>query len=83
MPTLLVKYGLRFFFFSDENKFKPPHIHVEKGGRTAIFWLEPVSMQKNRRMKPKELAEASKIIVEYRKEFLRKYNEFHGKNGRS
>ena len=82
MPTLLIRNGFRFFFFSDEYKFKPPHIHVEKGGSHAIFWLESVSIQKNRGLRPKELAKAADIILEYREEFIRKYNEYHRKNHR-
>lgn len=32
--------GFRSFFFSKENG-EPPHIHVEKGGGTAKWWLTP------------------------------------------
>jgi hypothetical protein len=32
--------GFRFFFFSKENN-EPPHIHVEKGGGSAKWWLTP------------------------------------------
>jgi hypothetical protein len=39
VPTVLRWNGYRFFFFSNEGA-EPPHIHVDKGGATAKFWLE-------------------------------------------
>ena len=32
--------GYQFFFFSKEND-EPPHIHVENGNGSAIWWLTP------------------------------------------
>ena len=78
MPTLLKKNGFRFFFFISEPKFKVPHIHVEKGvgGGIAIFWLEPVVyLQKSRGLNLKDIANARSIVLEYQKEFRRKYYE--------
>ena len=74
MPTLLVEGGFRFFFYSAEPKYKNPHIHVEKGGDGAIFWLEPsVFLQKNMGMKVQDITKAKKIVIKYQKEFLEKY----------
>ena len=74
MPTLLVEDGFRFFFYSAEPKYKHPHIHVEKGGGGAVFWLEPsVFLQKNLGMKAQDVAKARKIVLKYRKEFLERY----------
>jgi len=41
MPSVLVKDGYRFFFWSNEND-EPAHIHVTKGGNEAKFWLSPI-----------------------------------------
>jgi hypothetical protein len=78
MPNLLIKSGFRFYFFLSEPEFKSPHIHVEKGqgDGSAIFWLETtVSLQKARGLSGKDLSRVRKIVIEYRKEFLEKYNE--------
>jgi hypothetical protein len=40
MPTVFYFKGYRFYFFSNEND-EPIHIHVEKAGATAKFWLLP------------------------------------------
>ena len=40
MPTVLREEGYRFYFYSHEPN-EPPHVHVDKGGSTAKFWLEP------------------------------------------
>jgi len=42
MPTLWVEDGFRFFFYSNEGSPREPvHVHVEKGGAEAKFWLLP------------------------------------------
>lgn len=42
MPTVLRHDGFRFFFYSDEgNPLEPPHVHVQRGGAEAKFWLRP------------------------------------------
>jgi hypothetical protein len=46
MPTVLRWNGYRFYFFSNEGS-EPPHIHVDKGGNSVKYWLEPVSMARN------------------------------------
>jgi hypothetical protein len=41
MPTALNYKGYKFFFFSNEND-EPIHVHVEKAGGSAKFWVNPV-----------------------------------------
>ena len=42
MPTLWVEDGFRFFFYSNEGSPREPvHVHVEKGGAEAKFWIRP------------------------------------------
>jgi hypothetical protein len=43
MPTVFCERGFRFFFYSNEcSPREPIHIHVEKAGVEAKFWLNPV-----------------------------------------
>jgi len=42
MPTVFIKDGFRFFFYSAD-WHEPMHIHVEYGEAKAKFWLEPVN----------------------------------------
>jgi hypothetical protein len=42
MPTVLLEDGFRFFFYSNEGSPREPvHVHVEKNGVEAKFWLRP------------------------------------------
>ena len=42
MPVLSGVRGYRFFFYSNEgNPAEPVHVHVEKNGLEAKFWLMP------------------------------------------
>jgi hypothetical protein len=40
MPTVLIKLGFSFKFYSNENH-EPAHVHVVKGRAEAKWWLEP------------------------------------------
>ena len=39
MPTVLIVFGWRFFFYANERN-EPPHIHCRKGGSEAKYWLD-------------------------------------------
>lgn len=42
MPVVLRYKGFRFFFYSNEGQPREPlHIHVEKDGNEAKFWVRP------------------------------------------
>jgi hypothetical protein len=74
MPTVLRWHGFRFYFFSNERN-EPPHIHVDKGGRSAKFWLGPVSLARNHGYPDRELNRLHAKIEEYEDTFLRAWNE--------
>jgi hypothetical protein len=46
MPTVLRLYGYRFYFYSHE-PHEPPHVHVDRGGASAKFWLQTVAVARN------------------------------------
>jgi hypothetical protein len=46
MPTVLRLGGYRFYFYSHEPN-EPPHMHVDRGGSSAKFWLENVTLARN------------------------------------
>lgn len=39
MPTLMISFGMRFFFYMDEHQ--PIHVHVDGNGKKAKIVLEP------------------------------------------
>ncbi len=62
MPTILRLKGYRFFFYTNDHH--PPHVHVEKGGSTAKFRLEPVELIKSKKFNVKEIHELRDIVIE-------------------
>lgn len=61
MPTVLLLFGMRFYYWSREHE--PIHIHVRKGDAEARFALLPqVEFVENKGFKPHELALAEEII---------------------
>jgi len=74
VPTVLRIRGFRFHFYSDEGN-EPPHIHVRCGDGECKFWLDPISLARNRGIPPKLLREIESLVYE-RQVFLReKYHE--------
>jgi len=61
MPVAHREKGYRFYFVMfDLNE--PAHIHVDKQGKTAKFWLSPLKIAKNHGYRTHELNEIESII---------------------
>ena len=54
MPTVLQDGPYSFVFFSSDQG-EPMHIHVKRDRRIAKFWLNPISLAKNRGFKQHEI----------------------------
>ena len=74
MPTVLRTGPYRLYFFSHEPN-EPPHVHVDRGGDTAKFWLEPIALARNLGYSAKELGRIERMITEHQNELL---EEWHG-----
>jgi hypothetical protein len=61
MPTVLRRDGYRFYFYSHEPN-EPPHVHVDKGGSSAKFWLQPVGLARNLGFRPKEIGTILQLV---------------------
>ncbi|MCU7512351.1 MAG: DUF4160 domain-containing protein [Ignavibacteria bacterium] len=75
MPTVLRVDGFRFYFYSHETT-EPPHIHVDKDGNSAKFWLNPVSLARNIGYSAKELRVIQDIIQDNQSFMLEKWNGY-------
>jgi hypothetical protein len=75
MPTVLRVESFRFYFYSHETN-EPPHIHVDKEGDSAKFWLEPVSLARNIGYSAKDLKRIQEIIVRNKSFLLEKWNGY-------
>lgn len=61
MPTVLVKDGIRVYFYSAD-WHEPIHVHVECANGQAKFWLNPVVLANSHRMKANDIKRARKLI---------------------
>lgn len=78
MPTVLLKDGFRFHFYSNERD-EPPHIHViGKGGEMKI-WLPSLEVDFSFGLSPGEQRNVMEITKQNAKMFLEKWNEFSSK----
>lgn len=77
MPVCLRVGGYRFFFWSNEND-EPPHVHVARAEHYAKFWLEPVSLVRNRGFRRNEITEVHQIVQQYRAALLECWNVHFG-----
>lgn len=55
VPTVMILYGFRFFFYSREETRM--HIHVEFQGRKAKVWLDNFEIAANRGFEQYQLNE--------------------------
>jgi hypothetical protein len=75
MPNVLRTGPYRFFFYSGD-AHEPPHVHVEREGKCAKFWLEPVRLETSGWFSRAEINTLTRIVEENREEFVRKWNEY-------
>ena len=77
MPTVLRWNGYRFYFFSNEGQ-EPPHVHVDRAGCTANFWLDDVRMARNIGYSNRQIGELSAKIRDERLSFLEAWRAYFG-----
>jgi hypothetical protein len=64
MPVVFRERGFRFFFYSFEGSPREPvHIHVQRGGAEAKFWVgDEVELAYNRGLTGRELAMVTLVV---------------------
>ena len=78
MPTVKNISGpYRFFFFSFDCN-EPMHVHVQRENKTCKFWLDPVSLGKNKRFAPHELNRIRKKIYDNLEKIIEAWYEHCG-----
>lgn len=77
MPTLLILFGLRFFFYTRDHE--PIHVHVKSGDGEAKFEIEDeVVLVENKGLKPKDLKLAESILEENKENFREEWKKVFG-----
>lgn len=79
MPTVLILFGLRFFFYSEDHE--PMHVHVQRDNNTAKFDFSgnDVFLVYNHGLSAQDIKNAKKIIEEHKEEFSNKCKAYFGK----
>jgi hypothetical protein len=75
MPTVFQVGPYSFIFFSSD-KGEPPHIHVRRDRQLVKFWLEPISLSKNRGFKDHELNEILQLVETYEQTLLEAWHDY-------
>ena len=74
MPTVLLIFGLRFYFYSDEHL--PIHIHVKSGDGKAKINVNTLEIMENSGIKPSDLKRAVDIVKQYHDGIIKSWNEY-------
>ena len=77
MPTVLHRGPYKFAFFSSDRS-EPPHVHVLRDRSAAKFWLDPVSLVKNRGFADHEINRLRRLILDNRTLLLEAWRDFFG-----
>lgn len=80
MPVVFRYKGFRFFFYSNEGQPREPsHIHVEKDGNEAKFWLHPeVALADSGGFDRRTLRELEEAVTANRTLIEERWNEHFG-----
>ncbi len=78
MPTVLRAGPYRFFFYAGDRD-EPHHIHIERDGKVAKFWLDPIRLQNSGGFNRLELRHVYSIIEENREFLMEAWNEYFGR----
>jgi hypothetical protein len=75
MPTLFRDGPYRFHFWA-QNCDEPIHVHVEREGMTAKFWVDPVAVARAGHYPAHEIRRIEQIIEKRQAEIIRKWHDF-------
>ena len=74
MPTILILFGLRFFFYVNDHN--PIHIHVESNEGEAKFEIEKeIVLVYNHGLKAKDICLAQSILEENKENFINEWRK--------
>ena len=74
MPTVLREKGYRIGFYSSEPD-EPAHVHVQKAGCEAKFWLSSVQLSWNKGFREAQLREILRLLEKNRTMLTEAWNE--------
>ncbi|MCI4397739.1 MAG: DUF4160 domain-containing protein [Acidobacteria bacterium] len=74
-PTVKKLGPYRFLFFSND-RYEPPHIHVQEGRKLAKFWLGSCELSYSTNFAPHELSKLQVLVKQHKEFFVEAWHEF-------
>jgi hypothetical protein len=78
MPTILRSGPYRVYFYSHDLLNEPPHVHVDREGLSAKFWLDPLALARNLGFNARELGRIEQLLREHLLELLEAWHDNFG-----
>lgn len=75
MPTVFRTGPYRFFFYSGDRE-EPAHVHVEREGNQAKYWLLPVRLAGSEGFARHELRRMERLVSRNAEVLVERWNEF-------
>ncbi|MCU0504928.1 MAG: DUF4160 domain-containing protein [Chloroflexi bacterium] len=69
-------YAFRIHANENRAAHEPPHVHVESGGHSAVFWLMPVHLRDAWGYTPREVERIRRLVTANRQLLLRRWDDF-------
>ncbi len=78
MPTVLLIFGIRFFFYPNDHE--PIHVHIEFQGKSAKIQLCPeIEVIENNGLKPQTIKKAVEAAHFYRDDIIAEWHKIFDK----
>jgi len=74
MPVVLISGPYRLFFYSDEGT-EPVHVHVEREGKEAKFWMQPLRLASAEGFGAAEVRRIERIVTQHKQAIIRRWHE--------
>ena len=76
MPTVLRIGPYRLFFYSQDRRTEPAHVHVQREQRVAKVWIDPVRLDRSGGFHSQELREIMKVVEKHQQQLRESWNAF-------
>ena len=80
MPPALFRTGPYRFYMVSADQGERPHVHVERDGARAKFWIDRVESERNMGFPRDELRRIERLVEQHQAELLERWNEYFSRD---
>ena len=77
MPTVMRIGPYRLYFYSHEPD-EPPHVHIDRDDSSCKYWLQQVTLARNRGFTAHELRQIQDLVGQHQAVLMEAWNEYFG-----